>query len=215
MGVESLSGEAFALLQDIVVQIGQNGRIVADTILNEQNHLHACLLDVMLQVHLVLYQLDDGKNQVGIAQPTEYIVEHREVFVLHTAGNAMRKGGEHHTGDIRRILLHLARHVKCVVVCCTRHADDQVDGRTLQYLIGFLSSTHLTECGRIAQSQIHILVEDFLIHSSVVFEHKGIIGIGHNQHIEDAPGHQIDKRHIFQIKFIPLLGYLCFHSASL
>ena len=89
MGVQCLRSKALALGKDVTVQIGQHRRIEADGVFHEQNHLHACLLDVMLQVHAVLYQFDDGENQIGIAQPAEHVVEDTHILVLHAAGNTV------------------------------------------------------------------------------------------------------------------------------
>ena len=45
--------------QQVSIEVGEYGRIEPYAVLDEENHLHASLLDVMLKVHLVLYKLDD------------------------------------------------------------------------------------------------------------------------------------------------------------
>ncbi len=113
---------------------------------------------------------------------------------------------------------HLTGHSKGIVVGITWHTDDKVDVGGLKHLIGLLSGTDLCEGGWIARAQLYIFVEYFLVNAPVILEHERIIGIGNNQHVEDAVCHQIDKRHILQIKLIPLLRdiiglahkYLCF-----
>ena len=75
VGVECLRGEALALGEDKAVESGQQRRIEAYAVLHEQNHLHACLGNVVFKVHLVLYQFYDGQNQVGVAQPAEHILK--------------------------------------------------------------------------------------------------------------------------------------------
>ena len=104
--------------------------------------------------------------------------------------------------------LHLTSHRKCIVVGITRHTDHQVDVSSLEHGIGLFRRRHLGERWRIAHAEFHILIENLLIDTSVIFQHEGIVGIGHDQHIKDAPRHQIDERHILQIEFIPLLWYL-------
>ena len=59
MAVQCFCGEALALQQQVSIEVGEYGGIEPYAVLDEENHLHASLLDVMLKVHLVLYKLDD------------------------------------------------------------------------------------------------------------------------------------------------------------
>ena len=128
----------------------------------------------------------------------------------------MRERREHHAGDIRMSRLDLTGHRKGIIVGITRHTDHQIDIRRVQHLIGLLSSRHLGEGRWIAHTQFHILVEDLLVDTTIILQHEGIIGIGHNEHVEDTSRHQVDKRHILQIKFVPLLWNLyLFHDTVL
>ena len=165
----------------------------------------------MLDVHLILEQLDNRHNQVGVTQPAEDIVEHRHILVLNTLGNTMREGSKHHAGDTWMGCLDLTRHCESVVVGITWHTDDQIDVGSLEHLIGLIGSRNLGERRRITHTQLHIFIEDLLVDTTIILEHECIVRISHNKHIEDAARHQIDKRHILQIEFIPLLGYFyCF-----
>ena len=67
MGVEGLSREVLRLRQYVIIKVREHGRVEADVVLDQQNHLHTSFVDVVLDVHLVLNELDDGENQVGIA----------------------------------------------------------------------------------------------------------------------------------------------------
>ena len=49
MAVERLRGEALALCEDVVVEIGKNRTVEADAVLHEQYHLHATLQYVVLE----------------------------------------------------------------------------------------------------------------------------------------------------------------------
>ena len=197
MTVEGLSREVLTLLQDVTIQIGQDGTVEADGVLHQQDHLHTRLLDVVLQVHLVLDKLDDGHDEVGVAQPAENIVEDAKVLVLHAARNAMREGREHHAMDLRELALDGARHGEGIIVGCTGHTDHQVDLGSGQYLLSLSDSRHLRERGRITKPKLHVFVENLLFHAAIVLEHKSVVGIGHDEHIVNATHHQVDKRHIF------------------
>ena len=209
VGIERLSREILRLRQDIIIKVRQHRRVEADIILNEQNHLYARLLDVMLDVHLVFYQLDDRQDEVRIAQPTEHVVENRHVLVLNALGDAMRERGQHDARHVGGHHLHIARHGEGIVVGIARHANHQVYVGGLQHVVSFLRRRHLGERGRVTQTQLHILVEDFLVYASVVLQHEGIVGVSHYQYIEDALRHQVDKRDVFQEKVVELLRDIC------
>ena len=57
-----------------------NGRIESHGILDKKYHLHTDLVYVIIGIHLVFKQLYDGKQQVDIAEPAEYIVYCRKVL---------------------------------------------------------------------------------------------------------------------------------------
>ena len=165
----------------------------------------------MLDVHLILNQLDDGKDEVGIPQPAEHIIENRQVLILHTSGNAMRERCQYHARHLWETMFHGTCYIEGIIVSITRHTDHQVDIRAFQYLSSLLRRTHLCESRWITKSEFRIFVEDLLIHTSVIFQHEGIIGIGDDQDIVDTSCHQIDERHILQDKLVPLLWHIIFH----
>ena len=130
MAVEGFLGKILALLEDIVVEVGQDGTVEAHGVFYQEYHLHACLPDIVLQVHLILNELDDGEDEVGVAQPAEYVIEDAEVFVLHSLGDAVGERGEYHAVDIRELAFDITRHIEGIVVGIARHTDDEVDETT-------------------------------------------------------------------------------------
>ena len=212
MAVEGFLGETFALHEQEVVEVGQNGTVEAYGVFHKQNHLHPTLPDVVLKIHLVFDELDDGENEVGIAQPTEHVVEDGEVFILHTAGDAVGKRREHHAVNVGEVGLNGAGHGERIVVGIAGHTDHQVHIGGFKHLGRLLGCRHLGERGRIAQAEFGVFVVYFFLHASVVFEHESVVGIGHDEHVVDAASHQVDERHVFQIKLVPLLWYFRFHG---
>ena len=136
MGVQRLGGEVLRLRQDVVIQVGQHGGVEPDIVFHQHNHLHTRLLDVVLDVHLVFYELDDAQDEVGVAQPAEHVVEDGHVLVLYALGDAVREGCQHHTRHVGSHHLHVARYGEGVVVGIARHADHQVDVGGLQHAAG-------------------------------------------------------------------------------
>ena len=75
----------------------------------------------------ILYQFDDGNQQVRIAQPAEHIFKSTQVFMLHTGGNAMRKRSKHHQRNIIVFLLDASCNLEFIIVVRTRHDNNQVE----------------------------------------------------------------------------------------
>ena len=103
-------------------------------------------------------------------------------------------------------------HGKGIVIRIARHTDHEVDVHTLQHRLGLFDGAHLTECGRIAQSQLHVLAINLLVDASIILQHKGIIGICHDENVVDASFHQVDEGHIFEQDVIPLLWDFAVHA---
>lgn len=98
--VEGILEEFCVLQQDQLVELGQVGRVETYRVLDEQDGLHAAVGDVLLGVHFILDQLDDGHDQVGIAVPAEDVVEPRAILLLQTAVDVLREGGEQRDRDL-------------------------------------------------------------------------------------------------------------------
>ena len=215
MVVQRLGRKTLTLHQYIMVEVRQNARIEADRVLDEQNHLHTGLLDVVFEVHAVLNQLDNRENQVRVAKPAEHIVENREVLVGHPSRDAVRERRQHHAAHVGTLLLDLPCHRESVVVGVARHRNYQVDVRRLHHLARLLNRRNLRKRRRIAQSEFHILVVNLLLHAPVVLKHESVVRIRHNQHVVDSAHHQIDKRHVFQQKFAPVFRNIRPHCHSI
>ena len=129
----------------------------------------------------------------------------------------MREGSQDDTRDLGCRLLHVTCHGKGIIIGITRHTDNQVNIGSLQHLLRLRRRTDLRKGRWVAQSQFHILVKQFLVDTSVVLQHERVVGVSDNQDIEDTACHQIDKRHILQIKLIPLIRYFIglFHIVTL
>ena len=61
VAVECFGGEVETLLQHELIEFRQNGRVETYAVFYKKNHLHTHFLHVVLQVHLVFDELDDGQ----------------------------------------------------------------------------------------------------------------------------------------------------------
>ena len=198
--VEGFGGKLETLLEHKLVEVGKDGGIVADGILHKEYHLHAGLQHVLFEVHFVLDELDDGEQEVGIAQPAEDILKDTEVLVLHAPGDAVAEGGQHHQRDLGETLLDVAGNAEHIVVFGTGHTDDEVEGSALEFNFGFFGRSHLEEARRKTEAEFGIFVKNFLVYTSVVFEHERIVGIGYDEDIADAPHHEVGEGRIAQYR---------------
>ena len=198
--VQGFGGKLLALAEHELVEIGQYGRIEPDGVFHKQNHLYTDFLDVVLQVHLVLNQLDDGDQQVSIPQPAEHVFEDTQILVFHPFLDAMRKRSQHYQRQMGILPLDVAGDVEGVTVVGTRHTDDQVEHGVAQLLPCLLSRGHLGKTGWIAQAQVHVFIKDLLIDAAIVFEHERVVRIGHQQDVENTLCHQVGKLRILEIK---------------
>ena len=119
--------------------------------------------------------------------------------MFHTGSNAMRKRCQYDQWDIWILDLDRTGNVECVTIIRTRHNNHQIKIRILQFHPSFLFCRNLSKTWRITKTEIHIFNEDFLINTSIIFQHKGIIWIGYQEDIEDSLGHQVHKRSILEV----------------
>ena len=109
-------------------------------------------MDIILYIHLILHQLNDRKNEIGIPQPTENIIKDTEVFVLYTLCNTMREGSQYNTVDVWELCLHCSCNIKGIVISITWHTDNKVDVYSIEHLRGLFGCRHLCKGWRIAQT---------------------------------------------------------------
>src|SRR3712207_5660228 len=125
--------------------------------------------------------------------------------MLHALGNAMRERRQDHAMYLREMFFYASGHVESVVIGVAGHANNQVYACGIEDGQALFNGAYLRKGGRIAQSQLHILIIYLLFYSSVVLQHERIIRIGYYQYVINTPHHQIHKRDIFQIELIELL----------
>ncbi len=156
----------------------------------------------MLQIHLILYQLDDRHQQIRISQPAEHIFKNTQILVLHTCRDAVRERSQHHQWNMRILFFYAACNFKCITVIGSGHTNHQIECRILQLLPSRLLGRNLCETRRITKAEIHIFVKDLLIYTSVILQHKSIIRICYQKNIKNPFGHEVYKRSILEIQLI-------------
>ena len=139
MAVQGLGGDPLALNEYVAVEVGQDRAVEAHRVLHEEYHLNAGLLDVVLNVHLVLDELDDGEDKVGIAKPAEYIVEHRQVLILHAARDAVGERSQHYAMDVGETSLDVTGNGERIVVGIAGHTEHKVHIGCHENLLGLIN----------------------------------------------------------------------------
>ena len=109
-------------------------------------------MDIIVYIHLILHQLNDRKDEIGISQPAEHIIKDTEIFVLYTFCNTMREGSQYHTVDVWELCLYSSCHIKSIIISITRHTDNKVNVYGIEHLRGLFDSRHLCKGWRITQT---------------------------------------------------------------
>ena len=98
------------------------------------------------------------------------------------------------------LLLDFTGNVEGIAVVGTRHTDNQIEHGVAQLFPGFFCRGNLRETRGIAQTQVHIFIENLFVNAAVIFKHERIVRVGHQQHVENALGHQVGKLRILEIQ---------------
>ena len=213
LGVQCLCGKFQALLEHEPVEVGQDGGIKTDGVFYQQYHLYSGR-HVVLQVHFVFYQLDDREQQVRITQPTKHVIENRKVHVLHTLPDTMAERSQHDDRYRGIVRLDAPCDVEHVIIVRSGHTDNQIESGLAQLFFRLFLRSDLEKTGRIAQTQFHVFIENLFFHPSVILQHESVIRVGDEQHIENAPLHQVHKSGIPQERAF-FVFIVCHNSLSL
>ena len=179
------------LQQHKLVDRRQIGRVVANRVLNQQNRLHTALQDILVGIHSVLNQLDDGDDQVGIAVPAEDVVESRAILLLDTAIDILREAGQQHHRHLRIALLDDAREGKHIGLTHVVHRQNEVES-TLRFeaFERFGGRTDTRQRGGITHIEVHILLIDLRLDVAVLFEDIAVVAATNEQDFVDSVAHK-------------------------
>jgi len=190
------------LLQNEFIQIGKHRRVKTDAVFNQQDQLHSHFRHIMLQIHFIFYQLDDGHQQIRIAQPAEHIVERTQILIGNTRRNAMTERGKNHDRNMLVQALDMPPDVKTVIITRARHTDNEIERHVLKQRQCLFFCRNLRKARGITKGKRGIFIEDLFIDAPVILKHKCVVRISNQQNIEYTPRHQIGKLRIFEIKLV-------------
>ena len=81
----------------------------------------------MFEVHLIFHQFDNRNQQVGIAQPAEYVFKCAQVFVDNPLCNTVTERSQDNDRNMFVFLFDVPPDIKTVIVSRTRHTDHQIE----------------------------------------------------------------------------------------
>ena len=212
MVVEGLLAEIAALGKQIAVEERQHGRIEACGVFHHHYALHAHLQNVVGGVEAVFYQLDDGQDEVYVAEPREHEIHAAEVFVGQAATHLACKGQQKHRRYAGVLKPQLCRFLQRGAYLHSRHHYNKVRPHIAHSLAGLTEIRYLDKAGGAAQVQVGIFFVNLLFHAPVFLQHKGVVGRGYEQHIVHAPLHKILKRCFVQRHRLRARGVVILHS---
>ena len=205
--VQSLGHEVFRLFKDDLVNIGEITGIEADGVLHEQDGLHADFPDVVVDVHFIFDQFDDGQQKVGIAKPAEDIIDNAFSGFIEFQGDFTGKGGQDHDWDRRVFQLDFFSKAEGIHFFGGKHDDDQVYFFLVKYFESFFLGGGKVKLRWVAKAEGNIFDKDLLIDTTVVFQHKGVVSAGDQQHVVNTAAHQFIERCVAEIIFWGAIGY--------
>ena len=189
--VEGVLEEFCVLQQDQLVELGQVGRVETYRVLDEQDGLHAAVGDVLLGVHFILDQLDDGHDQVGIAVPAEDVVEPRAILLLQTAVDVFREGGEQRDRDLGVAFLDDLGKREYVQLPDVVHRQDEVERVVAaEQLQRFACGAHARERRRVRHVQVEVFLVDLRFDVSVLLEDIPVVAAADQQDLMDSVFHE-------------------------
>ena len=120
-------GQEFTALGDEqFVQLRQVGRIITDRVLYEQDHPDTDPEDIVVGISRIFYQLDDRKDQVGVAVPAEHEVDTALVIFKNTLPYGLGVMDEHNERDVASVLFKFRREGEDFPIPVIVHAHDHV-----------------------------------------------------------------------------------------
>ena len=131
--VEGLGREDQRLLEQELVDRRQYRRVEPHRVFDQQEHLHADFVDVV-GVFLVFDKLDNGQQQVHVAEPAEDVVDMAQVGVAQTPRHLLREGREHDDGYVGAQGLDSGGALDSLVNVYGGHGDDDVEVDALYHL---------------------------------------------------------------------------------
>ena len=108
----------------------------------------------------------------------------------------MTERREYHARQMREVGLHRASHIESTIIQVTRHTDDEIHINGSEYGTSLLRSAHLSKRRRVTKTKLGVFIEQFLIYTTIIFEHEGVVWISDDKHPVDASVHQIEKRDV-------------------
>ena len=189
--VEGVLQKPGVLEQEQLVELGQVGRVEADRILDQQNGLHAPFENVLVGVHLVLHEFDDGRDELRVAVPAEYGVEPRAVLLLDAAVDVLREAGQQRHGNLGPPFADDPPEPEHVGFAHVVHGQDEVEpGLPLQPFERLAGRAYPREGGRVRHVQIEVLPVDLLLDVSVLLEDVAVVAAADEQDLVYAALHQ-------------------------
>jgi len=194
-GVHPLADQALRLPDDLRVELGEERRVVADVVLDDQDDAHPHRRRVVCDVPEILDVLDDREKDAGVPLPEEETVQIGEVvlpFEVLPFIVVVRHGDD---GDVESRALHLPRKRRGVHVGGAKGGDDEVEppfGRRQHQRFG--AARNVGQPRHVRQGEIQELAGDQFVQPSVFLQREGVVETGDEQDVLDPKRHQVLER---------------------
>ncbi len=191
--VDALGHQRLRLLQHLVVQQRQVGRVEAHRVLDQQDAPHAAVARVVRHVALVLAHLDDRQQQPHVPVPQEVAVDAALAVGVLQVLQLARAEGERVDGHVGLAAAQAQRQLGRRHVPQPRHGHDHVVAVGLQQLDGLVAAAGARHVRRVAQMQLAVLAEQQLGQPAALLQRVGVVLARDQEDLLDAVGHQVPE----------------------
>ena len=191
--VDRLLHGGLGLGDDLLVENGQERRVVDGRILHHDDDPHLGPLGVVGHVHAVLEVLDEGQQQVGVALPHVDAVNGLAVggFVVEHVLPRLVHQQEHR--QLREVVLDRAAQHVGVRVVHQRHGDHEVELLAPQGVERLGGCRHPGEHRRPGEVEAAVLVDDTLGEPALLLHDEGLVGAADQQNVGHLARHELVK----------------------
>ncbi len=190
--VHTLGDERLRVVDDLRVDRGQERGVVADVVLDQQDHLDAGHTGVVGDVLPVFHVLGDGQQDARVALPQEDALQGARVVVGHVLSQLAAVVCQEDDRDVQPRLFDLERQFGRLHVAHVDGGHDQVEPA----LAGgerdrLRPRAHVAQARGVMEVEVKELFEQELVELPVLLQDERIVGARDQDDVLHPPGHEV------------------------
>jgi hypothetical protein len=190
-GVDPLGHQGLRLDHQLGIQLGQEGRVATDRVLDHDDDLDSGARGVLGHVQRILDQLEDSQHDAGIPGPQEDSVQPTGELAMRQAAHLELVQNHRGDGEVGILTLDPLGQVANPGVVQPQGRQDQIHPTLAKELHGLLRLGDVQESGRGGQVQLGVFDEETLAQPPVLFDHVGVVVRRDQEDLPDPVRHEV------------------------